>query len=124
MIARTLFFALLLVADATTVMSPVSPDAPTEITVDVVVVGATPGGIAAAVAAARLGERVALIEYEDHVGGIVSNGLTNADIHNQRAVGGLFFEFTRRVLKHYQAQDGADQRGRPECQAVPQRLLV
>ena len=85
-----------------------SPNAAAEITVDVdvVVVGATPGGIAAAVAAARLGERVALIEYEDHVGGIVSNGLTNADIHNQRAVGGLFYEFTRRILKHYQTQDG------------------
>ena len=39
----------------------------------VVIYGATPGGIAAAVAAARLGQSVLLCEYEDHIGGIVSN---------------------------------------------------
>lgn len=72
---------------------------------DVVVYGATPGGIAAAVAAARQGRRVLLCEYEDHIGGIVSNGLTNADIGKRQAVGGLFYEYTRRVVRHYQEQD-------------------
>ncbi len=72
---------------------------------DVVVVGATPGGIAAAVAAARLGRTVLVVEYEDHIGGIVSNGLTNADIGKRQAVGGLFYEFTRRVVKHYEQLD-------------------
>lgn len=61
MFARMLAFALLLVVDSA---EAASPEAAAEITVDVVVVGAMPGGIAAAVAAARLGERVALIEYE------------------------------------------------------------
>lgn len=41
--------------------------------------------------------------------GIVSNGLTNADIGKRQAVGGLFYEFTRRVVKHYEEQD----RGNP-----------
>jgi hypothetical protein len=77
---------------------------------EVAVYGATPGGIAAAVAAARLGRRVLLLAHEDHIGGIVSNGLTNADIGKRQAVGGLFYEFTRRVLRHYQEQD----RGNPE----------
>ena len=72
---------------------------------DVVVYGATPGGIAAAVAAARQGRTVLLCEYEDHIGGIVSNGLTNADIGKRQAVGGLFYEYTRRVVRHYQQQD-------------------
>jgi NADPH-dependent 2,4-dienoyl-CoA reductase/sulfur reductase-like enzyme len=72
---------------------------------DVVVYGGTPGGIAAAVAAARQGRRVLLCEYEDHIGGIVSNGLTNADIGKRQAVGGLFYEYTRRVVRHYQEQD-------------------
>ncbi|MDB6168338.1 MAG: dependent oxidoreductase [Verrucomicrobia bacterium] len=72
---------------------------------DVVVVGATPSGIAAAVSAARLGRSVLLCEYEDHIGGIVSNGLTNADIGKKQAVGGLFHEFTRRVVRHYEALD-------------------
>jgi hypothetical protein len=77
---------------------------------DVCIYGATPGGIGAAVAAGRLGHSVILCEYEDHIGGIVSNGLTNADIGKRQAVGGLFYEFTRRVLAHYTKQD----EGNPE----------
>ena len=72
---------------------------------DVCVYGATPGGIAAAVAAARLGQSVLLCEYEDHIGGIVSNGLTNADIGKRQAVGGLFYEFTQRVVSYYEQMD-------------------
>jgi hypothetical protein len=71
---------------------------------DIVVYGATPGGIAAAVSAARAGRRVLLAAHEDHIGGIVSNGLTNADIGKRQAVGGLFYEFTRRVVRHYQSE--------------------
>lgn len=72
---------------------------------DVLVYGATPGGIAAAVAAARCGCRVILAAHEDHVGGIVTNGLTNADIGRKQAVGGLFHEFTRRVVRFYEDFD-------------------
>ena len=48
---------------------------------DLVVVGATPSGVAAAVAAARSGANVILLEEKSHVGGIVSGGLTNTDIY-------------------------------------------
>jgi hypothetical protein len=72
---------------------------------EVVVYGATPGGIASAVTAARLGHSVILCDHQDHIGGIVSNGLTNADIGKRQAVGGLFYEFTRRVVKHYEEVD-------------------
>ena len=72
---------------------------------DVVVYGATPGGIAAAVTAARMGRRVILCDHYDHIGGIVANGLTNADIGKRQAVGGLWYEYTRRILKHYEAID-------------------
>ncbi|MCC6265099.1 MAG: FAD-dependent oxidoreductase [Bryobacterales bacterium] len=72
---------------------------------DLVIYGATPGGIGAAVAAARLGRSVILCAHEDHIGGIVANGLTNADIGKRQAVGGLFFEFTRRVVAEYERQD-------------------
>ena len=75
---------------------------------DVVVVGGTPAGIASAVAAARMGSNVALLEPTKHVGGIVSNGLTNADILKRQAVGGLFYEFTQRVLTYYRNEYGAD----------------
>lgn len=75
-----------------------------------VVYGSTPGGIGAAVAAARLGHNVILCAHEDHIGGIVANGLTNADIGKRQAVGGLFYEFTRRVVAEYERQD----EGNPE----------
>ena len=75
---------------------------------EILVYGATPGGIAAAVAAARLGRRVILSDHYDHTGGIVTNGLTNADIGKRQAVGGLWYEFTRRIVKHYEAIDRDD----------------
>lgn len=77
-------------------------------TADVVIYGATPGGIGAAVAAARLGRTVVLCALEDHIGGIVSNGLTNADIGKRQAVGGLFYEFTQRVVRYYEAMDAGN----------------
>ncbi len=52
-------------------------------TFDVVVVGATLGGIATAVAATRLGRKVALIEYHDHVGGMATSGLGKSDVENR-----------------------------------------
>ena len=100
-------------ADATKLPSrpnskPVATEMPGEmktVEADVVVVGATPGGFGAAIAAARLGRKVVLVEYEDHIGGIVSNGLTNADLAKKQAVAGLYYEFTRRVVKHYEDLD-------------------
>lgn len=74
---------------------------------DVVVVGGTPAGIAAAVGAARMGSQVLVLEPTNHIGGIVTNGLTNADIANRQAVAGLFYEFTQRVLKHYRTTYGS-----------------
>ena len=68
---------------------------------DVVVVGGTPGGIAAAVAAARLGRSAALIEYHRHIGGMAASGLSKSDAEHRPLIGGLFREFTQRVLDTY-----------------------
>lgn len=84
---------------------PTASCAPKRQQADVVIYGATPGGIAAAVAAARQNRSVILCDHQDHIGGIVSNGLTNADIGKRQAVGGFFYEFTRRVVKHYETID-------------------
>ncbi|NUM52802.1 MAG: FAD-dependent oxidoreductase [Candidatus Hydrogenedentes bacterium] len=70
-------------------------------TFDVVVVGATPGGVSAAVAAARLGHSVALAEYRNHVGGMSASGLGKSDITKADAIGGQWDEFVGRVYKHY-----------------------
>lgn len=75
---------------------------------DVVVYGATPGGIAAAVSAARLGRSVALVEYHDRIGGMAASGLGKSDIENRAMIGGLFKEFVSRVLGHYVKKYGID----------------
>lgn len=73
---------------------------------DVVVVGGTPGGVATAIAAARLGRRVALVEHQAHLGGLSASGLGKSDIENRDLIGGLFLEFVERVRLHYLECDG------------------
>lgn len=75
---------------------------------DVVVVGGTPGGIMAAIAAARGGRSVVLLERTAHVGGLPANGLGATDIQTRGATGGLFVEFVRRNLDHYVRTYGKD----------------
>jgi hypothetical protein len=73
---------------------------------DVVVVGGTPGGIMAAIAAARAGHRLVLLERGTHIGGLPANGLGATDIGTRGATGGLFLEFVGRVRRHYAAHYG------------------
>jgi hypothetical protein len=81
----------------------------------VVVVGGTPGGICAAVAAARSGSRVLLLERTAHFGGLPANGLGATDIATRGATGGLFLEFVRRVRAHYVTRYGADSPQVKDC---------
>lgn len=76
---------------------------------DVVVYGATPGGITAAVAAGREGKRVVLIEPLLIAGGMMSGGLSFSDSNQmtREALGGIFEEFHLRVEKHY-VQSGVE----------------
>src|SRR5262249_47535291 len=55
---------------------------------DVVVYGATASGVIAAVAAAREGKSVIVLEPGKHVGGMVSGGLGATDTGNRAAIGG------------------------------------
>ncbi|HEX6069129.1 MAG TPA: FAD-dependent oxidoreductase [Longimicrobiaceae bacterium] len=68
---------------------------------DVVVVGGTPGGIMAAIAAAREGRSVVLLERTRHIGGLPANGLGATDIATRGATRGLFLEFVGRIRAHY-----------------------
>lgn len=83
---------------------PVAADAG----VKVLVYGGTPAGIAAAVAAAREGAEVDLIEPCGFVGGMMTNGLSHPDFRTFEGLSGLYLEFTRRVEAHYAAKFGAD----------------
>jgi hypothetical protein len=71
---------------------------------DVVVYGATAGGVLAAIAAARDGARVALLEPGRHVGGMVSGGLGHTDYGDRRVIGGMALEFYERVARFYGAE--------------------
>lgn len=70
---------------------------------DVVVYGATPAGITAAVAAGREGRSVVLVEASDLPGGVMSGGLSFSDSNQmaREALGGLFEEIHTRIEEHY-----------------------
>ncbi len=72
--------------------------------VDVVVVGGGPGGVGAAIAAARTGARTVLIERYGHLGGMATGGLVNiipnlGDINGRQHVFGLTQEIIDRLDK-------------------------
>lgn len=92
-------------------LPPLLPGAPadsrTDWEADVVVVGGTPAGITAAIAAAREGRTALVLERTAHLGGLPANGLGATDIVTRGATGGLFLDFVRRVRAHYVAHYGA-----------------
>jgi hypothetical protein len=76
---------------------------------DVVVYSGVPCGIATAIAAAREGARVLLIEATKHVGGLSTSGINTAESEHMLhwTFGGIALEFYRRMGDHYGT-------GRPE----------
>lgn len=68
---------------------------------DVIVYGGTAGGVLSAVAAAREGAKVILLEPGKHLGGMVSGGLGWGDVNRPEVVGGLAREYFTRVGKVY-----------------------
>ncbi|MBI1388197.1 MAG: FAD-dependent oxidoreductase [bacterium] len=82
---------------------------------DILVLGGTPGGIMAAVNAARGGKKVVLLERTAHVGGLPANGLGATDIATRGATGGLFLEFVERVRRYYVETYGEDSQQVKDC---------
>ncbi|QDS89291.1 glutamate synthase subunit beta [Rosistilla ulvae] len=80
----------------------------TAIETDVCVFGSTPAGIAAAVAAAKAGHGVALIEPTDRIGGMLTSGLSHTDFRSFEALTGFFLDFSQRVEADYVKRYGAD----------------
>ena len=74
---------------------------------DVLIYGATPAGIAAAVAAAKGGQSVMLVEPTARIGGMITNGLSYADCRSFESLSGCFLDFTRRVEADYRTRDGS-----------------
>jgi len=84
---------------------------------DLLVYGASPAGIGAAVAAAREGLRVLLAEPLGRIGGMVTGGLGRTDIGRPETVGGIFREFMNRVVAHYEQRYGAGSQQVQDCES-------
>ncbi len=82
---------------------------------DVVIVGGNPGGITAAISAARQGKTSVILERTPYVGGLPVNGLGATDIHTRGATTGLFTEFTGRIAQYYKDNYGSDSRQFKDC---------
>ncbi|OCA86123.1 xanthan lyase [Bacillus sp. FJAT-27225] len=72
---------------------------------DLIVYGATPAGITAAIQAIRMGMTVAITEFGGHVGGITASGLGASDSGAKAAIGGLSREFFRELGKYYNTEE-------------------
>ncbi len=73
-------------------------------TTDICVYGGSSAGVMAAVAAARMGKDVVLVEPGTHLGGMSSSGLSWTDLgapNYLAAIGGLAREFYQRVGRRY-----------------------
>lgn len=68
---------------------------------DICVYGETPAGIIAAVQAGRMGKNVILLSTIDHLGGVMTSGLTATDMNRYSAVGGIAREVFGKVYEYY-----------------------
>jgi hypothetical protein len=68
---------------------------------DLVVYGATAGGVTTAIAGARQGLKTVLLEPGRHVGGMATGGLSRTDVGKREVIGGLALEFYYRVGERY-----------------------
>lgn len=71
---------------------------------DVVVYGANPGGLMAAIAAAREGAKVIVLERTDWIGGMTTGGISQTDVNATKCSAtlvGLAKELYRRIAKYY-----------------------
>ena len=70
---------------------------PVTLDYEVAVYGGTPGGVTAAIQAARMGKQTVLLSFNGHVGGLTSGGLTATDLGDVTSIGGIARDFYRSV---------------------------
>ena len=71
------------------------------VTADLVVYGATSGGLAAAIQARRMGRTAVVLEASNHVGGLSTGGLGQTDSGTAASIKGIAGEFYRRIYAKY-----------------------
>lgn len=75
---------------------------------DLVIYGSTPGGIACAVRAAREGVDVLLVTHAEHVGGLLSSGLSTMDALYSGKRAPIYEELRAAIHEHYASTYGKD----------------
>ena len=75
---------------------------------DVVVIGGTPAGISAAIAAGRSGKTVVLIEQSPVLGGVLSSGVIRLDDLYVESNSGVMEEFRQRVRTYHRTELAED----------------
>jgi hypothetical protein len=91
---------------------------------DVVVYGDAPGGVTAAVQAARMNKSVILVSQYGHLGGLTSSGLGWSDIGNDSILGGLSRDFYHAVYLHYQKDESWNLQKRDVFPEIAQGTLA
>ena len=71
---------------------------------DLVVYGATAGGVMTAVSGARHGLKTVLLEPGRHVGGMATGGLSRTDVGRREVIGGMALEFYFLVGRRYELE--------------------
>lgn len=104
---RFLYTGTLAAAAGATLKCPGAPSSsPPTTECDVFVLGSTPGGLAAAIEAARRGCRVVLACPQEHPGGMTASGLCTTDAVRRELFGGLLIEFIDGVREDYRREMG------------------
>ncbi|WP_187144084.1 FAD-dependent oxidoreductase, partial [Victivallis vadensis] len=99
-----------------------SLDLPVLFEAEVVVAGGGPAGIAAALAAARLGKRVVLLEQTGSLGGMGTNALVPAVIYQSDGVNWVVGDFCRSIIEECCREMGIDEVN-PGWQEVDAEIL-
>lgn len=77
---------------------------PSEARYPILIVGGTASGVGAAITAARMGVKVALMEPTNRLGGMITNGVAVTDVRQRDRINGLYEEFRQRVEAYYKAR--------------------
>jgi hypothetical protein len=83
-------------------------DQPGDMQCDLLVYGSTPGGVACAVRAAREGLNVILVTHADHLGGLLTSGLSTMDTLYNGPRAPVYDELRAAIHGHYRNVDGED----------------
>ncbi len=85
--------------------TPAFAAAPKSTPADLVVYGGTASGVMTAYSAAKQGLHVVLLEPTNHLGGMVTGGLSATDSAYFGIIGGYTREFYRQAAEHYGTHD-------------------